>query len=169
MPRGFYTDAALDNLRRLVDSKATLIKEAIGAGELPIEVSDDRVAFPWFKTLEAAEAKAYAEFISKLSIMAKEAKRVTATDKAVDNPKYAFRCFLLRLGFIGNDSKAARKILLRNLSGHSAFRNKAEEEKFRANQKAKRDAAKAERLAAAAEEAMTEAASEEPEEVPTDD
>ena len=47
------------------------------------------------------------------------------------------------MSFIGDDSKAARKILLRNLSGHSAFRNKAEEEKFRANQKAKHDAAKA--------------------------
>ena len=84
----------------------------------------------------------------------------------MESEKYAFRCFLLRLGFIGNDSKAARKILLRNLSGHSAFRNKAEEEKFRANQKAKRDAAKVERLAAAAEETVNEAASEEPEEVP---
>ena len=75
--------------------------------------------------------------------MAKEAKRVLAKETEVESEKYAFRCFLLRLGFIGNDSKSERKILLRNLSGHSAFRNKAEEEKFRANQKAKRDAAKA--------------------------
>ena len=75
--------------------------------------------------------------------LAKEAKRVTATEKEVESEKYAFRGFLLRLGFIGADSKTERKILLRNLSGHSAFRNKAEEEKFKANQKAKRDAAKA--------------------------
>ena len=68
--------------------------------------------------------------------MAKEAKRVLAKEAEVESEKYAFRCFLLRLGFIGYDSKAARKILLRNLSGHSAFRNKAEEEKFKANQKA---------------------------------
>ena len=106
------------------------------------------------------------DLVDALCAMAKEAKRVLAKEAEVESEKYAFRCFLLRLGFIGNDSKAARKILLRNLSGHSAFRNKAEEEKFRANQKAKRDAAKAERLAAAAEEAVTEAASEEPEEVP---
>lgn len=40
-----------------------------------------------------------------------------------DNPKYAFRCFLLRLGFIGAEYKLTRKVLLRNLSGSSAFRN----------------------------------------------
>ena len=36
--------------------------------------------------------------------------------------KHTFRCFLLRLGFIGDDSKVARRILLQNLSGNSAFR-----------------------------------------------
>ncbi len=40
-----------------------------------------------------------------------------------DNDKYAFRCFLLRLGFIGDEYKAARKILLGNLTGNSAFRH----------------------------------------------
>ena len=92
-------------------------------------------------------------FLSALCAMAKEAKRVLAKETYVESEKYAFRCFLLRLGFIGNDSKAARKILLRNLSGHSAFRNKAEEEKFKANQKAKRNAAKAAQQAAEGETA----------------
>ena len=43
--------------------------------------------------------------------------------KETDNDKYAFRCFLLRLGFIGSEYKSERKILLRNLTGSSAFRN----------------------------------------------
>jgi hypothetical protein len=55
--------------------------------------------------------------------MSKNATRVTATEKAVDNEKYAFRCFLLRLGFIGSEYKAERKLLLKNLSGSSAYRN----------------------------------------------
>ena len=42
---------------------------------------------------------------------------------ASDNEKYAFRCFLLRLGMIGADYKAARKVLLRRLTGSSAFRH----------------------------------------------
>ncbi|MBR4450324.1 MAG: hypothetical protein IKS39_00635 [Clostridia bacterium] len=45
-------------------------------------------------------------------------------DKEVPNEKYAFRCFLLRLGFIDDDYKTARKILLRNLEGNTAFRTK---------------------------------------------
>ena len=60
----------------------------------------------------------------------------------MESEKYAFRCFLLRLGYIGEEHKAERKILLSRLSGHSAFRNQAEEDKFRANQKARRDEAR---------------------------
>ena len=47
---------------------------------------------------------------------------MTATEKPAANEKYAFRCFLLRLGFIGTEYKEARKILLRNLAGSSAFK-----------------------------------------------
>ena len=67
--------------------------------------------------------KAYDTFICKLCELARTQKRITATEKTIDNEKYAFRCFLLRLGFIGAEYKAARKILLKNLSGSSAFRN----------------------------------------------
>ncbi|OQA05479.1 MAG: hypothetical protein BWY65_02388 [Firmicutes bacterium ADurb.Bin373] len=55
--------------------------------------------------------------------MAKNQKRVTATEKAYDNEKYAFRCFLLRLGFIGPEYKEERKILLSRLTGSAAFKN----------------------------------------------
>ena len=49
--------------------------------------------------------------------MARDAKRVSSKPTKTDNDKYAFRCFLLRLGFIGKEYKTARKILLRNLTG----------------------------------------------------
>ena len=39
-----------------------------------------------------------------------------------ENPKYAFRCWMLRLGFIGEEFETARKILLRNMDGNSAWR-----------------------------------------------
>lgn len=144
LPRDGFTDSALDNLRRLVEAKASLMRKALGADRLDIEVSEDRVSFPWWDTLpEREDTKAYTGFITALCGMVKDAKRVLAKETEVESEKYAFRCFLLRLGYVGSDSKADRKILLRNLSGHAAFRNKAEEEKFKANQKAKRDAAKA--------------------------
>ena len=144
LPKDGFNDSVIDNLRKLVDAKATLTRKALGADRLDIEITEDTISFPWWDTLpEPEEAQAYTRFLAALCGMAKEAKRVLAKETEVESEKYAFRCFLLRLGFIGADNKAERKILLRNLSGHSAFRNKAEEEKFRANQKAKRDAAKA--------------------------
>ena len=60
--------------------------------------------------------------------MARNQKRITAKEKETDNEKYAFRCFLLRLGFIGAEFKAERKILLRNLTGSSAFKSGAKKD-----------------------------------------
>ena len=124
MPKDGFTDDAIANLKHLVESKATLIKKALGAENLTITVEDDKISFPWFTGYPAPdEISAYAKFIGRLCVMAKTQKRVTAKDKAVDNDKYAFRCFLLRLGFIGDEYKADRKILLSKLSGSSAFKS----------------------------------------------
>lgn len=115
---------AAGNLTKLLDAKGNLIRKALGITDLRIEVLDDRVAFPWFGELTDSDAvKAYTHFISALCEMSRNAKRVTATEKPVDNEKYAFRCFLLRLGFIGSEYKMERKILLKNLTGSSAFKN----------------------------------------------
>ena len=124
MPKDGFTDDAIANLKHLVESKATLIKKALGAEDLTITVEDDKISFPWFAGFPAPdEISAYAKFIGRLCVMAKTQKRVTANDKDVDNDKYAFRCFLLRLGFIGDEYKADRKILLSKLSGSSAFKS----------------------------------------------
>ena len=128
MPRSFFTDASLDNLKKLVESKATLLKAAFGIDELPIVVDEEKVEFPWFPEPDAEVSAAAVIFISKLCEMAKNATRVTASDHEVDNPKYAMRCFLLRLGFIGADYKDARKILLKNLSGNSSWKNGRKED-----------------------------------------
>ena len=123
MPRSIFTDSNLENLKAIVAAKGSLIKKALGVDELPIEVTDTKVSFPWFMGEPTPEEiKAYDTFICKLCEMARNQKRVSAKEKEVDNEKYAFRCFLLRLGFIGNEYKAERKILLRNLAGSSAFK-----------------------------------------------
>ena len=113
---------AVGNLTKLLDAKGSLIRKALAVEDIRIEVTDSAVKFPWFADCGADECKAYTHFISALCELAKNAKRVTAKEKATDNDKYAFRCFLLRLGFIGSEYKAERKILLRNLTGSSAFR-----------------------------------------------
>ena len=112
------------NLTALLEAKGKLIKKALGIEDTAIEVTGETVKFPWFSELPDPDTiKAYTHFISAICEMTRNAKRVTATEKTVDNEKYAFRCFLLRLGFIGAEYKAERKILLKNLTGSSAFKD----------------------------------------------
>lgn len=115
--------SAVENLTKLLKAKGRLIRRALAVDSLPIEVTDNTVKFPWFAYCSADDCKAYTHLISALCELAANAKRVTAKEKETDNDKYAFRCFLLRLGFIGSEYKTERKILLRNLTGSSAFRN----------------------------------------------
>jgi hypothetical protein len=124
MPRADFTDTAIENLKGLVESKAALIKKALDTDSIPIIVNEEFVAFPWFQgECSSEEVKAYTHFVTALCEMAKKQTRVNSTEKSVENEKYAFRCFLLRLGFIGSEYKMERKILLSKLSGSSAFKS----------------------------------------------
>ena len=125
LPAASFTADGLNNLHALIASKGRLIRKALGLDLLPVQVEAETVSFPWFegRNLDADEVKAYTHLISALCEMARNQKRITAKEKATDNDKYAFRCFLLRLGFIGTEFKDERKILLRNLSGNSAFKS----------------------------------------------
>lgn len=124
LPRSLFTETALQNLDGLLLSKGRLIRHAFDIREVTYTLTDDRITFAWLHgTITDKMAKAYAEFISKLCLMARTQKRVTAKEKIVDNEKYAFRCFLLRLGMIGSAYKESRKILLQNLIGSSAFKS----------------------------------------------
>ena len=124
LPRSDFTDVAIENLKRLVESKSSLIKKAFGTDCIPIITNEETISFPWFQgELTSEEVKAYTHFVTALCDMAKTQQRVNATEKQVENEKYAFRCFLLRLGFIGSDYKMERKILLSKLPGSSAFKS----------------------------------------------
>ena len=124
LPRSLFTETALNNLDALLLSKGRLIRHAFDIKEATYTLTNDHITFAWLHgTITDETAKAYAEFISKLCEMARTQKRVTAKEKIVDNEKYAFRCFLLRLGMIGNAYKESRKILLQNLTGSSAFKS----------------------------------------------
>lgn len=125
LPAASLPTEALTNLTSLLTAKGRLIRKALGVEALPVEVGPDTVSFPWFegRDLDADEVKTYTHLIAALCDMARNQKRITAKEKSTDNDKYAFRCFLLRLGFIGAEFKDERKILLRNLSGNSAFKS----------------------------------------------
>lgn len=129
LPKDGMASADMENLRRLVASKATLFKKALGTNSLPITEHPDRIEFGWFRpTDDQAEIRAYSQLTQELCELARAQKRVSATEQEAENEKYAFRCFLLRLGFIGEKFKESRRILLKNLSGNAAFRDARESE-----------------------------------------
>jgi len=124
MPLTGFTPEKLDNLAKLVTAKESLLKAALGAEDLPIQQTENTLRFPWFKgNLDIDSVHTYTTLITKLCETAKEKQRVSAKEREVDNPKYAMRCWLLSLGFIGDEYKVSRKILLKNLSGSSAFKS----------------------------------------------
>ena len=123
MPLDGFDEISLGNLNNLIKAKGSLIQKALGIDELPIKVGEHTMKFPWFTEMpEPDEVNAFSLLIYKLCEHAKNQKRINAKEKKVENEKYAFRCILLRLGFIGNEYKLQRKILLKRLEGSSAFK-----------------------------------------------
>ena len=127
IPKSLYDERTLENLKNLVEGKGSLMKKAFKAKSLEIVVDDEKVSFPWFELIDSDHFNAYTQFITAITKMAKEQKRILGREREVENEKYAFRCFLLRLGFIGDEYKLTRKILLENLEGSAAFKTKKEE------------------------------------------
>ena len=126
-PKSMYEKHTLENLKNLVESKGALMKKAFRTESLEIVEDDEKVSFPWFELIDSDHFNAYTQFITAITKMAKEQKRILGKERDVENDKYAFRCFLLRLGFIGDEYKLTRKILLENLEGSAAFKMKKEE------------------------------------------
>lgn len=122
VPLTGFTPEKLDNLAKLVTAKAPLLMAALGVEYLPIQQTEDTLRFPWFNgEINGNEVKAYATLIEKICVAANGKSRVAAKEREVENPKYAMRCWLLSLGFIGDEYKLSRKILLQNLNGNSAY------------------------------------------------
>lgn len=124
MPKEMFDEEALKRLHQIVENKKELFKRAFKCDDIKIVVEDDKVSFPWFKP-EANCVDPYTKFISKLCALAIKNKRVIEKQSEIVNEKFEFRCFLLRLGFIGKEYSYERKFLLKNLEGSSAFKNGA--------------------------------------------
>lgn len=123
MPRDFFTEQSMNNLLQIIENKETLLKHALNTESLAVNECEETVEFPWFTVEKDGDGDAYAKFITMLCEFAKNLKRVVNKPDTSDNEKYAFRCFLLRLGMIGEEYKPVRRVLLRRLTGSSAFRH----------------------------------------------
>ena len=124
MPKTGFTDISLDNLQKIIASKAALLKKALGTNNLAVIDTGDTLKVPWFAMHGlVGEADAYSRLVAAMCGMAKKQKRVTAKERDTGNDKFDMRLFLVRLGFVGDEYKEARKILLRSLTGNSSWKS----------------------------------------------
>ena len=109
-----------------------------------ISFDEEKVTFDGFTEVKDQEhLETFMKLAAAMNKMAQTQKRVQAKATDDSNEKYALRVWLVRLGLNGPDCKAERKILMEHLSGHAAFRTKADEEKWKARQQTKKLALKA--------------------------
>ena len=73
--------------------------------------------------LHAGQLKAYIQLCLEMSELAKEVRSASAKPQQNENPRYAMRTWLLRLGFIGDEFKTARDLYTKRLDGDTAFRH----------------------------------------------
>ena len=114
---------AFPRLKKIMDSKEPLIEAALKTGGVSLEETADTVSFVWESENPTPPEliRSASLFFSLLCRYASNAKRINMKEKSYENPKYQFRCFLLRIGAIGPDYKEMRSILLEGVPGNSAW------------------------------------------------
>jgi predicted transcriptional regulator len=123
-PLDGFSPEKLDNLQKMIDSKAVLIKKMVGAEELPIAITESTIKFAWFSAdIDGETVNAYAQFIAALCETAKAKTRVVAQPhEAFENEKFAMRVFGIGLGLKGEEYALCRKLMMQNLTGDSGHR-----------------------------------------------
>ena len=112
LPLFFLTDITLHDS---VNRKTHLSFRAFP----PLDITHNR------STTHAGEIKAYIQFCLAVSHQALTQKKASARRTVTDNEKYAFRCWMLRLGLSGDEFKTCRLHFLKHLEGNSAWRHAA--------------------------------------------
>lgn len=124
-PTTEWTGGTGARLQALLAAKGPLIAKALSVPALSMEVDEGEgvVRFAWFTQVPDPDTvEAVTRLLEAMIDYAKAATRINPKSRQVENEKYAMRCFLLRLGMIGNDTKHTRRLLMRNLDGNSAWR-----------------------------------------------
>ncbi|MFZ5988027.1 MAG: amidoligase family protein [Bacillota bacterium] len=114
----------IDNINRFKPETVENLKELLPAPtdiKPLVEFGDGTITFNWFPATLDAEIEAYTLFAQALNQQAMVQKTASNKETITDNEKFTFRVFLLKLGFIGDEYKSARKVLLKNLSGNGSF------------------------------------------------
>lgn len=105
-----------------------------------ITFEDGKIQMMFPNTQDPDQIRTYMQLTELMGKMAKSQQRVQAAKCKDTNEKYTFRVWLMRLGMMGDEYKTARKILLKNLKGHTAFRTKSQAEAAKEKLKLQREA-----------------------------
>lgn len=140
---------ALDDAGTIMNREDFISMVQEHGGVTGITFADGKLNFTGYPfSYDAEKTKALQQLTCLMNKHALEQRRIQAKVVNDTNEKYIFRIWLVRLGMDGSEYKETRRILMENLSGHTAFRTKADEEKWKARQKEKKDALKAAKEAA---------------------
>ena len=112
-------------LTKLLNAKAKLLKKAFNTDTVGFVIKDGDITFNWLKgDADPLMIQATMKFVVALVKLISVGQSVKCRERELHSEKYAMRCFLVRLGFIGDEYKQDRKLLVQNLSGSSSFRLK---------------------------------------------
>ncbi len=106
-----------------------------------IALDSEKICFTGFPQFsETGEAEIFMQLAEAVGRAAQEQKRIQPKEVSEENEKYAFRTWIVRIGMGGAKFKEARKRLMRDLSGNSAFRTDADREKWNQKMKERKEA-----------------------------
>lgn len=112
---------SIDRLKAAIRSKQTLLKKALATDSLEIQIEGNALVFPWFtiqdESKSGEEVDAYTKLVLALAKKALTQTRVSSEEKLNPDERLGMRLYLINLGFIGDEYKSARAILMRNFSG----------------------------------------------------
>ena len=155
---GFYIDKGITDLLAddgnagAIDVIKKVMKDYVSEHKGAVkgfEITQDKIRFTGFPEFtDSLTLKAWMDLASLMNKQALEQKRIQAKHVSEENEKYSFRIWLIRLGMNGDEYKRTRKILMKNLGGHSAFRTPEEIERAKVKAQAKREELKALKVAA---------------------
>ncbi len=137
--RDFVEELLDQKLIRLEDALAA-VREAPEGSVIGVTLEEDRITFDGFpETDDPDTLKAWMALTAAINRSVIQQNRVRAKETDETNEKFAFRVWITRLGMAGSEFKQERNILYKHLSGHTAFRTAADQEKWTQRQKEKRD------------------------------
>lgn len=111
-------DEEWERMKALFAGKIELERHAFQAPGIFLRREGAKISISGLPLGDADYTQAACQYLERLAVLAHEAKRVNRTSgEAPENEKYAFRTWLLRLGFIGDKYKKSRTLLLRSLPG----------------------------------------------------